>query len=759
VSTASRSGITLDEAGRTWNELTGRVEAFVAAWEAGGEEPRLAELLPEGPPALRQLVLVELIKVDLDYRWSRPQGPRRVEAYLEDFPELAAAGVPADLLYEEFHIRKRSGEAVSPQDLMARFPGQAAELARLFHLEAPEQSLGLCSRSAELAKLQAGQQLDDFDLLSLLGQGAFARVFLARQRSLGRWVALKVSADRGTEPQTLAQLDHPQIVRVYDQRLLPEQGLRLLYMQYVSGGDLHKVIARLQQVPADQRTGRTLLAILDEELERRGVEPPAASACRRQLAARSWPEVVCWLGARLALALDYAHCQGVLHRDVKPANVLLTAEGFPRLADFNISFSSKLAGANPATFFGGSLAYMSPEQLEACNPGHPSGPDSLDGRSDLYSLGVTLWELLTGRRPFPDEQLAEGWARTLAELAARRRAGVDKAAAAQLPPDCPAALATTLLTCLAPERDQRFASGQELAWQLELCLQPQAGRLLNPPARGWRRMVCRLPIQAVLLAAILPNLLAALVNFTYNRQEIIAPLPEALPVFWNVQLAVNATAFPLGMTLLALLMLPVARALRQLRPPAPSAAIPPDRLLWLRRRCLMLGHYGAGISLLGWLLAGLVYPVSIGYAGSPLPAWAYLHFMASLTLCGLIAAAYPFFSITWLSVRVLYPALVRPGLTSREDVADLGGLGRLLGFYLVLAALVPLLAILALVLLGSENRWALTGLSAGALVGVSLVFLLFRTIQGDLAALAYAVCPLEDRPSATSDTVDSWWRG
>ena len=142
-------------------------------------------------------------------------------------------------------------------------------------------------------------------------------------------------------------------------------------------------------------------------------------------AGRTWPETVCWLGVCLANALDYAHRRGVLHRDVKPANVLLTAEASPKLADFNVSFSSKLDGANPAAFFGGSLAYMSPEQLEAFNPASAREAGDLDGRSDLYSLCIILWELLTGRRPFRDDGLGENWARTLAGMTEQRRAGVN----------------------------------------------------------------------------------------------------------------------------------------------------------------------------------------------------------------------------------------------------------------------------------------------------------------------------------------------
>src|SRR5207248_8053885 len=205
------------------------------------------------------------------------------------------------------------------------------------------------------------------------GKGAFGSVFLARQISMQRMVALKLSADKGNEPQTLATLEHPNIIRVYDQRTLPGQRVRLLYMQFAPGGTLAEVVKHVRATPPATRNGSLLATAVNESLAKSGAGFSENAAWQRRMAVCPWPETVCRLGIQLANALDHAHRQGVLHRDVKPANVLLAADGSPKLADFNISFCSQLDGASPAAYFGGSLAYMSPEQIEACNPAHEGG--------------------------------------------------------------------------------------------------------------------------------------------------------------------------------------------------------------------------------------------------------------------------------------------------------------------------------------------------------------------------------------------------
>ncbi len=318
------------------------VARFASAWESSLSAPDLVAYLPASP-ALRRVTLIELIKVDLENRWLRGDHPKRLAQYCEELPELRRWPLPPDLLYEEFHIRRRSGESVEANEYTLSFPGQAGELGELLGTgEYQSTSLhhGEMTQSASpgsLDDLEVGRRIDDFDLMTVLGRGAFARVFLARQRSLQRLVAVKISQDRGTEPQTLAQFDHDYIVRVFDQRLLAGRDLRLLYMQYVPGGTLLDVVGRVRETPPESRSGAVLLDAIDRALVGRGEIRPSESRVRQEIATLTWPETVAWLGRRLAQALDYAGAHGVLHRDVKPANVLLTVEGVPKLADFNIS--------------------------------------------------------------------------------------------------------------------------------------------------------------------------------------------------------------------------------------------------------------------------------------------------------------------------------------------------------------------------------------------------------------------------------------
>jgi len=756
------------DASRAWDDVSRQVELLLAAW-TGSEPPALAAFVPAEPAALRRLTLIELVKVDLARRWALPNLRRRVESYLEEFPELACVGsVPCDLIYEEFFVRKQAGEVIDKSEYFRRFPRQVDELGRLLRLEDAS-----CHSTAQVhdqrrRDLDVGQSLDDFDLLTRVGQGAFATVYLARQRSMQRLVALKVSADQGNEPQTMAQLDHPHIVRVYDQRLLSSRGLRLLYMQYVPGGTLKTLVDKVRETPAAERSGKLLYLAVDGELAERG-ESPADSPLRGRLNARSWPAVVTWLGSRLAAALDYAHQRGVLHRDLKPANVLVGSDGSPKLADFNISFCSKVTGATPAAYFGGSLAYMSPEQLEAFNPAHAREAGELDGRSDIYSLGVVLWELLTGSRPFNDPAPDGDWPRTLAAMVARRNAGVAAEVNAALPADCPEGLSEALLRCLAPDPSDRFTAARQLARQLELCLQPQVSRLLRRP-RGWRGWAAKRCVVALFLAGVLPNAFASFLNIFYNYIMIIRPLGAAAEgVFFDQLFFVNAVAYPLGAGLLMTLAWPLLRGVRQRLEgvrriesvPRPgglrSAALANSPAL--RRRCLRMGDLVALVSAAEWIVSGIVFPVWLSLAPGTkdnMETIHYVHFFASQALCGLPAALLTFFCVTFICLRVFFPLLVEP---DTPDPAALDRLQRMIpwpGRYIGGTASLYFAAIIAVVWLTDaaekSDKIAITLLSVVGLPAFLFALVLSKKIERDLTYLSIAVSPALDPLSATNDT-------
>jgi serine/threonine protein kinase len=245
-----------------------------------------------------------------------------------------------------------------------------------------------------------GHRLGDFELLAVLGTGSFATVFLARQLSLGRQVALKVSANRGQEARTLASLEHDHIVRVFAEAVDAEHDLRLLCMQYIPGTTLERVIRALAKRDRREWGGRAIQEAVDELSSHPTPLDPAALRDRQFLADCDFVEAACWIGARVAEALAHAHGQGVFHRDVKPANILLNRYGRPLLADFNIAFAGRSAPGPAGPGFGGTLAYMAPEHLDAFNASGPTPPDAVDQRSDVYSLGVVLFQLLTGRLPF-----------------------------------------------------------------------------------------------------------------------------------------------------------------------------------------------------------------------------------------------------------------------------------------------------------------------------------------------------------------------
>jgi len=273
------------------------------------------------------------------------------------------------------------------------------------------------AKSAE--DLPPGSRIAGFEVMSVLGRGSFGTVYLAKQGDLAdRPVVLKVSPSLQAESRMLARLQHTNIVPIYS--VHRSDTLQVVCMPFLGMTTLKDVLDDIRNHVSLPETGYGLISsLLDTQrgdmaptirrLEsREGLDAEEASEISetpddrplprtlRYLEGLSYVQAVLWIGARLASGLAHAHDRSILHLDLKPANVLLTRDGQPMLLDFNLSLDLKAAERTKG--IGGTVIYMSPEQSEA----YRGASATVDARSDIYSLGIILHELLTGRRPFPD---------------------------------------------------------------------------------------------------------------------------------------------------------------------------------------------------------------------------------------------------------------------------------------------------------------------------------------------------------------------
>ncbi|WP_280373315.1 serine/threonine-protein kinase [Nocardia abscessus] len=732
-----------DSAERTRAALAAVVAQFSEAW-ASGSPPDLSAYLPR-EQAERRTILIELIKVDLEYRWIRYDFPKRLIDYRAEFAELRNGPFPADLVYEEFHAMRRGGHGSDAADLAATSTATATAAGpELDRLTSDYRSTMIARPSAQIAldAIDVGDQVDDFDLLMRIGVGAFAQVYLARQQSMQRLVAVKISHNHGNEPQTLAQLDHDYIVRIFDQRLIADGELKLLYMQYLPGGTLLDVLRLSRATPRDRRGGQLLLDAIDKVLADKGEVRPTESAVRTRIAALTWPETVAWLGRRLADALQHASERGVLHRDIKPANVLLSAEGIPKLADFNVSFSERVKGTSPLAYFGGSLAYMSPEQLEACHPDLPSSAADLDTRSDIFALAVMLWELLTGRRPFVDETSAGESETSLARMIELRRRPVEPKFLSELPPDCPVALRRVLLKCLSAARADRYSSGSELAQQFDLCLEERARDLVYPPPDSWRLRLSRWPTPVLWLSSLVGVGLATIYMAVHVQELLRERLSDATN--WQLNMGVYIfvlIAGPLSIVIYVFMsrdQLAVLRGLREGRryDDALLARVRARTLFWGDMCALNTFQTGltatvTGVFLCLWL--------------TDLPARLVIHAAMTVFMAAVISVAYTFFLSTFYIVRSVYPVYLRYSRPTAHDSGHNRALRRRTTIYLAVTASVPVVGVLAgFSLLEPEQelplvRDSVLGLCAVGGLAFVAVYWLYRTLDADLRALQRVV--------------------
>jgi len=330
-----------------------------------------------------------------------------------------------------------------------------------------------------------------FTVGSLLGQGGFAVVFRARDEVLRRDLAIKVLDVQGApsptlserfvrEAQTIARLEHPNIVPIYQVDADPQDGLLYIVMRCVDGPSLRQLVAT---------HGR--LSVGD-----------AARVARQ-----------------VADALHYAHSEGVVHRDVKPDNILLDHRGHVFVTDFGIAKAAQAASAAQLTTEGmiiGTPQYMSPEQAAG---------ETVDGRSDIYSLGIVLYQMLSGHPPFDGQSSASILAKQLTATAVPIR---------DLRSDVPREFSFVLDRMLAKDPAARYQTAAEVSQALVAAL-PTAARNTLQVKSSWfartLRWVVGLGMAGCLIAAAFAAGGLAVFWYVVSRPAavlVIAPVPDSL---------------------------------------------------------------------------------------------------------------------------------------------------------------------------------------------------------------------------------------
>jgi serine/threonine protein kinase/tetratricopeptide (TPR) repeat protein len=306
-----------------------------------------------------------------------------------------------------------SGGLTTPLDSAMGSPGAAAAASR--------------ARSVSGASLFPGATLAGrYEILKMLGEGGMGTVYKAKDRELDRLVALKViRPEYANHPETIRrfkqelilarQITHRNVIRIFDLGIA--DSFKFITMDYVEGRDLSKVLSDRGKFSVNE---------------------------------------ACEILRQICSGLEAAHGEGVVHRDLKPQNIMLDAQGRVFLMDFGLARSMELVGMTRTGALIGTPTYMSPEQARG---------EKADVRTDIFALGVIYYELLTGKRPYKDEPMMATLIRRTKELATPP---------SQVDPSIPQPISDIVMKCLQIKTDLRYQSAEEILRDLNLVLPAQS---------------------------------------------------------------------------------------------------------------------------------------------------------------------------------------------------------------------------------------------------------------------------------------------
>jgi serine/threonine protein kinase/tetratricopeptide (TPR) repeat protein len=459
-----------------------------------------------------------------------------------------------------------AGRCVAPRQLLAEHPEFADQLQGCLEVLNLAQSVARPPfvETSQQDSPELGPQLGDYQIIRQIGRGGMGIVYEAQQLSLARPVALKVLPLAGAidprqlrrfrvEAQAAAQLHHTNIVPVY--AVGCERGVHYYAMQYVEGKSLADLIRELRQLEGREPAGAAPPPTLSHEqsLASRiasgqfepATGPPASDLGQQFRAAssaqifapvassssardRSYFRTVASLGIQAAEALEHAHQEGTVHRDIKPANLMVDVRGHLWVTDFGLARLQDDAGLTLSGDLVGTIRYMSPEQAI----GHRS---VVDQRSDIYSLGVTLYELVTLEPAFGGSDRRELLRRVIED---------DPRPLRSLTPAAPRELETIIQKTMAKEPKDRYLTAQELADDLRRFLEYKPIRAKRPRLTervakwGRRHAAAVLSSLVLLMVASVGLTIATLVIWKEQRQTRRAYEAEAL-LRWKARRAVD----------------------------------------------------------------------------------------------------------------------------------------------------------------------------------------------------------------------------